>query len=542
MALVAALLAVAGVPAPAGAQLTGFSDVSGHWAEAWVQAVFLAGIVTVPEDLRFRPDEPVTRLDLAVWTAKAMELLPVPPDPGAPAPFRDWDQVPEAERGHVLAAVRGGLLKGYPDGTFGPARSITRAELGTIFGRALVSLGVKPEARFLMVFGDAAEIPAWAEPASAAVKARVILGRPGPGAALFAPRATSSRAEAVVMLTRFLEARAQLVPLGLARIVPIPRSRTVVLGYFVNTDAAYQELLVRGRGVNVLVYTSYVIAADGALVGFDSPRTLRWATENRRPLLVMFGNHDQATNRAFLNNPAAVDRAVSAMVELMKRGYSGVNLDFENVDPADRDAYTAFAGKVWAALQPRGYLVTLSVPARTAQTAVSSWGRAYDYRALGQVSHYVTVMTYDQHYPTGPPGPIGSLAWADEVVRYAVSQMDPRKVLLGVPAYGYDWPTTADGTRSAGRARSIAPADAVRLAAERGARPEYQPVHAETTFRYVAGDGTPRVVWFTDHVGLQAKLGLVSRYGLGGVAMWRMGLEPVEYWARFEEAFGRIAE
>jgi len=61
-----------------------------------------------------------------------------------------------------------------------------------------------------------------------------------------------------------------------------------------------------------------------------------------------------------------------------------------------------------ARLKPRGYLVTMSVPAKTQDHAGQAWVGAFDYYALGKACDYLMLMTYDEHSQVSGPGPVAS--------------------------------------------------------------------------------------------------------------------------------------
>jgi spore germination protein YaaH len=44
-------------------------------------------------------------------------------------------------------------------------------------------------------------------------------------------------------------------------------------------------------------------------------------------------------------------------------------------------------------------------------------------------------MTYDEHYPGGTAGPIASISWVENVVKYAITVIPREKIMLGVAAY-----------------------------------------------------------------------------------------------------------
>ncbi|HEY8450012.1 MAG TPA: S-layer homology domain-containing protein [Bacillota bacterium] len=516
-------------PVTAQTDLPEFVDIRGHWAESFVRTLLYSGVVASGSDGRFRPDEPVTRLDFAAWVAAAMELTPAA-EP-AEAPFSDWDQIPAELQGRILAAVRAGLIQGYPDGSFRPSSPLTRAELGVIFGRALTAIGVEPETRFRSMFADAEHIPDWAFPALAAVRAQVIIGVPEGDRLLFAAERQTSRAQAATMIVRFIEKRVEI--LGIERPQPIHRLRPsgpVVTAYYMID--AFDSLQRYGHLLDWVFYASYRLASpDGTITGYDGPQTLRWAAQNDKPLVAMIAAHDRAINEAFLQDPEAQARFIAQAKALTERGYSGVHLDFEYVSAAQRHAFTDFVARIAREFQGAGLHISLAVPAKTRENLASDWVGAFDYQALGRLVDYVMLMTYDEHWRGGPPGPVGSLGWMRAVLDYATTQIPRERILLGVPAYGYDWP------QGGGSGRSIRAREALELAARTRATVRYDPTVGEASFTYRDDQGVSRIVYFTPPQGLAAKLALVGEYGIAGAAMWRMGQEPEDYWSTWDDLF-----
>lgn len=508
----------------------GFVDIDGHWARSFIMSLQLARVLDVPEDGKFSPEEKITRLDFTYYVAKAMELDPVEPAPGAEggpeAPFKDWDQIPEGRRGLVAAAVNAEIIKGYPDGTFRPANPITRAELALIFGRALIRLGEEPSDRHFYMFADMEAIPDWASDSSAAVKAGIVKGRAGRSGwkPYYAPHENTTRAEAATMIYRFVQVRFDLLGIEMPKPDRELLPARLNTAYYVREEQAMASLERYGEDLDLVFYAGYQIGTDGTLWGTDSVRLAEWAQETNTPVLVMLGNHDRAENSKILNDLQVQQAAVERLLQLMQKGYAGVNIDFEMVAPEDREAYTRFVTMVASALRPRGYLVTVALPARNAATANSSWGRSYDYEAIGAVVDYAVIMTYDQHYNGGPYGPIGGLDWMTEIMKYATSTIPSKKLLLGIPSYGRSWPLNG------GSGVAIRATRAEELIRTKGVTPTYDPQTAEVSFRYTDDNGVARIAYYTDARGLEAKLGLVREMNLGGMAMWRLGYETPDYW------------
>ena len=107
-----------------------------------------------------------------------------------------------------------------------------------------------------------------------------------------------------------------------------------------------------------------------------------------------------------------------------------------------------------------------------------------------------------------------------DVVEYAVSEIDPSKILMGIPNYGYDW--TLPFVRGESKARSISNVEAVQLADDVGAEITFDRTSASPTYRYYDEEGREHEVWFEDAQSIASKLGLARGFDLEGVSYWNI--------------------
>ena len=106
------------------------------------------------------------------------------------------------------------------------------------------------------------------------------------------------------------------------------------------------------------------------------------------------------------------------------------------------------------------------------------------------------------------------------VLDYAVTEIPPEKIFLGVPNYGYDWPLPfIQGTT---RAQSISNQRAIELAIAHDVAIQYDSTAQSPLFHYTAKDGTVHEVWFEDARSLSAKLRLIAEYGFLGAGFWNL--------------------
>ncbi len=172
------------------------SDVTGHWAQERISEAIRRGIVTGYPDGTFRPNEPVTRLQWISFLVRALHLQ----GEGARLNFTDKGEIPAWGQSDVAVAVANGLISGYPDGSFRPNQEITRAEMVSILARILK---LKPDKGLQSSFSDSKAIPAWAQEDVAAVANKGLIQ--GRGNNVFAPNASTKRAEAIVLLLTMLD-------------------------------------------------------------------------------------------------------------------------------------------------------------------------------------------------------------------------------------------------------------------------------------------------------------------------------------------------
>ena len=127
-------------------------DMSGHWltSQGWLDAALYSGMV-VPDDYNgknFRPEKAITRYEIALMTDRALGLVyPTNQPVEGELPFTDKEEILDWMKGYVNESVKAGVLKGYPDGSFQPNKTSTRAEAVVMIQRMLEKMeeGLNPD-------------------------------------------------------------------------------------------------------------------------------------------------------------------------------------------------------------------------------------------------------------------------------------------------------------------------------------------------------------------------------------------------------------
>ncbi len=121
-----------------------FDDVQKHWARWYVQRAIAGGLIS-PEDYgtSFKPDEVISREEMAQILVKASDAYREAhpeirfAEPLEDRDFTDADQIQARYQEAAVESARRGLIKGYPDGSFGPKNGLTRGEAVTVIARMM---------------------------------------------------------------------------------------------------------------------------------------------------------------------------------------------------------------------------------------------------------------------------------------------------------------------------------------------------------------------------------------------------------------------
>ncbi|OAT81312.1 S-layer homology domain-containing protein [Desulfotomaculum copahuensis] len=124
-----------------------FTDLTApsfDWAKNSIEKLAGAGIVAGVGENRFAPARPVTRAEFAAMLVQALHL---PVRTGTAVSFKDV-RADDWYAGAVAAAYQAGLIKGYRDGTFRPNNTINREELAAMLVRAMKLTGTEQKLTF----------------------------------------------------------------------------------------------------------------------------------------------------------------------------------------------------------------------------------------------------------------------------------------------------------------------------------------------------------------------------------------------------------
>ncbi|TGE33490.1 glycosyl hydrolase family 18 protein [Desulfosporosinus sp. Sb-LF] len=250
-----------------------------------------------------------------------------------------------------------------------------------------------------------------------------------------------------------------------------------------------------------------------ALTNSENSTLISFAQTNGRTLTPLISNeYNGTTVSTIINSPAVVQSHITNIVnKVVSMGYSGIEIDYENISSTDHSAFTSFVQNLGTQLHANGKTLMLCVPAKTISTSYT----AYDYVALGQAVDKMRIMAYDYSWSGSIAGSIAPYSWVNNVLLYAITAIPPSKIELGVPDYGYDWVGTSGKGVTYSQAINTANTYGAQITDDAQNGPHYS---------YTV-NGISHTVWFEDSTSVNTLLDLVNKYNINGISIWRLGGE-----------------
>ena len=228
-----------------------------------------------------------------------------------------------------------------------------------------------------------------------------------------------------------------------------------------------------------------------------------------------------------LSNPSHQANLINNVLRVLKqKQYYGVDVDFEYLYPEDRILYNQFLQALSIALKQQGFKLTTAVAPKISGDQQGVLYEAHDYAFHGEVADNVIIMTYEWGYTYGAPRAVAPAFEVKKVLEYAVTQIPSKKILMGMPNYGYDWEIPFMEGIAANAISNVA---AVDLAREVGSFINYSTIEQAPNFNYYT-NGQQHKVWFDDANSVKTRLNFVNDFNLGGVSYWTINRYFPQNW------------
>lgn len=269
----------------------------------------------------------------------------------------------------------------------------------------------------------------------------------------------------------------------------------------------------------------------------DGAEYIEWAHNNNYQVWAMFSNNSlKDTTSQILNDYEKRETMIENLMDLVEEyNLDGVNVDFENMNESDKDVYSRFLIELAPRLKKIGKTLSVDV---TAPDGSETWSLCFDRNTIANVADYIVFMAYDQYgTSSNKAGTTAGYNWVEANVKKFLGQedVDPEKIILGIPLYMRLWEEEEDGT---------AKPEVVNMKDMFDVLPENQVATWDEELKqyYVEyeEDGKKYKMWIENEKSVGEKINLANQYNLAGIAFWEKDRETNdEFWTFVKEQLNK---
>lgn len=299
------------------------------------------------------------------------------------------------------------------------------------------------------------------------------------------------------------------------------------------------------KSINLIIAQSFRINSKGKVNGDLNPEIIKLCHNNNIKLMAMITNSNYDTDlvHSFLTNTEAQDQALKTILAASLQNHIyGVQFDFEMVALKDRDALTLFYKKAATLFHKNGFRVSFAVAPVLADKDFPSvyyaklykiWQGAYDLKALGSAADFITILAYDQHGDSTPPGPIASIPWVEQVLTFILKFIPANKISLGIPTYSGLWYMGENSvTKKLSTRYSVLNFDTANYMMQKFSPQLHWDNTAKINFTFFEYHHLYKFIFFENEKSFKYKMDLAKKYNLQGVSIFRLGIEDPAIWKK----------
>jgi spore germination protein YaaH len=235
--------------------------------------------------------------------------------------------------------------------------------------------------------------------------------------------------------------------------------------------------------------------------------------------------------------------------EVEKYDYDGLDLDYESFYLNDQPGYFQLIKTLSDYLHSKGKILSITLVEKATESDIGSAFRqtkkVQEWSTMARYADEMRIMTYDYtSYSTTYPGPISPISWQEAILRYAVTKIDREKIILAAPLYVYaGWAQNPNilenylGILSNPGPGTVQASPMVytqiKDLRDKAMFDILEPQSLEKVIQYQDKDKKDNqqktfIAYYQDAESSSYRVQLAKKYGIAGIAYWRMGGEDTD--------------
>lgn len=288
-------------------------------------------------------------------------------------------------------------------------------------------------------------------------------------------------------------------------------------------NAYFADATANVSGVNVISPTWFYLAdTDGNIADISSVEYVQQAHDRGMKVWGLIDNFtaDVSTTET-LSQLASRQNIISQLMAAAENtGLDGINVDFETLSEDAGPHFLEFLRELSIECHKKNLVLSVDNPVPEDFTS------HYDREEQGKVVDYVIIMGYDEHYVgSEEPGSVASLPWVDKGVTDTLAEVPAERTILAIPFYTRLWKTTGGALTS----EAIGMDQAQKVLSENKVQAIWDGSVGQNRASFEK-EGSSYDIWLEDAQSIAEKVKLIPKYGLAGVAQWKLGFENSSIW------------
>ena len=290
-----------------------------------------------------------------------------------------------------------------------------------------------------------------------------------------------------------------------------------------DTNAYLEDAIANMTGVNVISPTWFYVSDNSGNIINNA--TIDYVSTAHDRGLKVWGLVDNFTQDIstyeVLSKTSSRQNLITQLVNAaVGAGIDGINVDFEQLSEDVGIHFLEFLRELSIECHKNNLVLSVDNPVPEDFTS------HYDRAEQGRVVDYVIIMGYDEHYVgSEEAGSVASLPWVEKGIQDTIAEVPAERVINAVPFYTRLWKTEA-GTLSS---EAIGMDTAQEVVSTNNAQ-VYWDSDVSQNYGSFEKDGCTYQIWIEDSQSIAAKVQLVQKYNLAGVAAWKLGFENSSIW------------
>jgi len=283
---------------------------------------------------------------------------------------------------------------------------------------------------------------------------------------------------------------------------------------------------------------SYIVDEEGRISSINDEQAIQFALANNViPIMSMtnssFNNEGTDIAHIILNDRKVMVSIIDNIIFTMKgKGYRGLNINFLNILPEDKEAFNNFLHLIVSKLHAEDFFVSTSLTIEFDESG--NLLLVQDCESIGRILDYVIIMPNNFNKSNDSPKAISPIDKIKKMLDYVVTVIQKENILLVYQINAKDWVIPHEDGQLA---ETISIQTAMNRAYRNKTRIQYDETSQVPYFNYIDVQGRMHRVWFEDPRSAQAKFDIVKKYGLRGISYWVLGYPFPQNWNLLRDNF-----